>query len=150
MCNKAVDNYAHALNLSLIATRLKKCVMKPSTLILLQHDLFLNPLRLKVYVTKLLMLVILYFILLSIDIRLKKCVTIVSEDLFMLIYCPENYKIQAMCEEVVDDYLVALKFVPHWFVTSKMLRKFHDSLLANDDIVFLDKDFNKFTYFANE
>ena len=36
MCNKAVDNYPHALNLFLNTIRLKKCVIKLSILILLQ------------------------------------------------------------------------------------------------------------------
>ena len=47
----------------------------------------------------------------------------------------------------------ALKFVPDWFVTSKMLEKFHDALLTNDDIPFFNEDkitFNKVTFFANE
>ena len=46
----------------------------------------------------------------------------------------------------------ALKFVPDWFVTSKMLEKFHDALLTNDDIPFNEDNvtFNKITFFANE
>ena len=38
-----------------------------------------------------------------------------------------------MCDKAVDDCLAALKFIPDWFVTSTMLEKFHDALLANDD-----------------
>ena len=49
-----------------------------------------------------------------------------------------------MCDESVDDWLAGLKFIPEWFVTSKMLQKFHDALNAND------KDFSKVTFFANE
>ena len=48
-----------------------------------------------------------------------------------------------MCNEVVDDCLGALKFIPDWFVTSKVLEKFHSALLANDDILFFDEDFSK-------
>ena len=40
----------------------------------------------------------------------------------------------------------ALKFIPDWFVTSKMLEMFNNALLANDDILF----FNKVTFFANQ
>ena len=43
-----------------------------------------------------------------------------------------------MCGEGVDDCLTALKFIPNWFVTSKMLDKFHNALLTNDDILFFD------------
>ena len=28
-----------------------------------------------------------------------------------------------MCNETVDDPLVALKLIPNWFVTSKMIKK---------------------------
>ena len=38
-----------------------------------------------------------------------------------------------MCDKAVDDCLAALKFIPDWFVTIKMLEKFHDALLINDD-----------------
>ena len=66
------------------------------------------------------------------------CDRVISEDPFMLIYCPNRYKNQKMCNEGVDDCLTALKFIPNWFVTSKMLDKFHNALLANDDILFFD------------
>ena len=29
-----------------------------------------------------------------------------------------------MCDETVDDCLTALKFIPDWFVTSKMIKNF--------------------------
>ena len=44
-----------------------------------------------------------------------------------------------MVDEAVDDYLAALTFIPDWFVTSKMLEKFHNALLHNDGIPFLMK-----------
>ena len=71
------------------------------------------------------------------------CNRVVSEDLFMLIYCPDSYKTQEMCDEAKDDCLAPLKFIPVWFVTSKMLEKFHDALNANDDTLFFD-----FTFFC--
>ena len=55
-----------------------------------------------------------------------------------------------MCDETVDDCLAPLKFIPDWFVPSKMLEKFHDALPANDDILFFNEDFNKITIFANQ
>ena len=55
-----------------------------------------------------------------------------------------------MSDEVVDDCLVALKFICDWFVTSEMLEKFHDALFANDDILFFNEDFNKVTFIANK
>ena len=55
-----------------------------------------------------------------------------------------------MYDESADDCLAALKFIPDWFVTSKMIEKFHIVLLANDDILFFNKDFNNVTFFANQ
>ena len=46
-----------------------------------------------------------------------------------------------MCDETVGNCLAALKCFPDWFVTGKMLKTFYDSLLSNDDILFLDEDF---------
>ena len=53
-----------------------------------------------------------------------------------------------MSNKDVDDCLAALKFICDWFVTSKMLEKFHDALLTNDNLLFYDKDFSKVTFFC--
>ena len=58
-----------------------------------------------------------YFFLFFVCIRIKKCVTEL-----ILIYGS-------------DDYLTTLKLIVDWFVTSKMLEKFHYALNANDDIL---------------
>ena len=42
--------------------------------------------------------------------------SVISEDLFMLICCPDRHKTQRMRDEAVDDGLAALKFIPDWFV----------------------------------
>ena len=49
---------------------------------------------------------------------------VVSEDSFMLVYCPDKYGTQKMWHETIDDCLAALKLVPNWFVTSKMIKNF--------------------------
>ena len=54
-----------------------------------------------------------------------------------------------MCDEAVDDYLAAFKFIPDWFVISKMLEKLGNDLLADDDILFYNKDFEKVIFIAN-
>ena len=48
-----------------------------------------------------------------------------------------------MCDEAVDDCLAVLKFISDLFVIGKMLEKFHNVLLDNDDILFLNQDLNK-------
>ena len=64
------------------------------------------------------------------------CDSVVSEDTFLIVYCPDKYKSQRMCDEAVDNCLAALKFIPDSFVTCKMLEKLDNSLRANDDVHF--------------
>ena len=53
----------------------------------------------------------------------EMCDKIVSEDPFKLKHCHDRYETQEMCNNnVVDDFVSTLKFVPDWFVTSKMIR----------------------------
>ena len=78
------------------------------------------------------------------------CDSVVSEDPFMIVYCPDKCKTQRMCDEAVDDFLAALKFVPDWCVTSKMIEKFYNALLANNDILFFNYNLNKVTFIANQ
>ena len=54
MCDKAIDNYPHALKFVLGCYMTQKCVIKLSMLIFLQYNLFLNALRLNKRVIKLL------------------------------------------------------------------------------------------------
>ena len=50
----------------------------------------------------------------------------------MTVYYPDKYKTQSMCNEAVDHCQAGLKFIPDWFITSKMLEEFDNALLAND------------------
>ena len=65
----------------------------------------------------------------------------VSNDHFMLKYCLNRYKYQKISDKAVDDFLPAFKFVLDWFVTSKKIKKLHNALFADDDILFLDGKF---------
>ena len=78
------------------------------------------------------------------------CDKVVSKDLFMVVYCSDRYETQRICDEAVDDSPAALKFIPDWFVTSKMLEKLDNVLQANDDILFYNEDFDKVTFIANQ
>ena len=64
----------------------------------------------------------------------------------MLKYCVDKYKTQETQNKTVDDFLPTSKFVPDWFVTNKMLEKFHNALLASDDIPFFDESFSNITF----
>ena len=40
-----------------------------------------------------------------------------------------------MCDKAIDDFLPALKFVPDWFVTNKMIKKVLTASFTDDDIL---------------
>ena len=46
-----------------------------------------------------------------------------------------------MCDEAVDDSLVALKLVPDWFVTSKMIKKLYTTMYTDEGLLFFDEGF---------
>ena len=124
MCDRAVDNYPRALKFVPDCYMIKKCVIKLSPLIILQYNFLLIAIRLKKYVIKLLIDLSLHLLIFLIGIKLKKFVTElrrISEDPFMLVYCPDRYKTQRICDEAVC--LTAWKFIPDLFVTTKMLEK---------------------------
>ena len=78
------------------------------------------------------------------------CDKVVSKDPFMLKCCLDRYKTQEMCDKAVDAFLSPLKFVPDWFFTSKMIKKFDDDLFSNDDIIFVNEDPNNVALFTDE
>ena len=44
-----------------------------------------------------------------------------------------------MCGEAADDSLAALKIIPDWFITSKMIKKLYSAFRADDGLLFLMK-----------
>ena len=78
------------------------------------------------------------------------CDKAVSNDPFMVKYCVDRYKTQEMCNKAVNDFLPALKFIPDWFVTSKLSKSLDDALFSSDDILFFDEDCNSVTSFGGE
>ena len=63
----------------------------------------------------------------------KICDKIAYKEPFMLKYRSDRSKTQKMCEKAVDACLTALKFAPHWLVTTKMLEILSD-VSPNDDL----------------
>ena len=55
-----------------------------------------------------------------------------------------------MCDKAVDSCLLALEFVPDWFVTSRMTKKVDSAVFTNDYIVFGDLDSNFVTFFSRD
>ena len=123
-------------DLSMIVVRHKNCVIKLSIFILPQYNLFLSAIGLKKCAVKLLIDAFFCFL----------CDRFVSEDPFLNL---EESVMKIICK-CANDCLVALKFISDWFVTSKMFEKFHSALLANDDIIFFNEDFNKVTFSAKQ
>ena len=50
------------------------------------------------------------------------------------------------CDKAVDNFLPVLTFVLDWFVTSKMIKKLHNALSADDGILSFDEDSGDFTF----
>ena len=61
---------------------------------------------------------------------------VVSEDPFLIVYCPDKYKTQRMCDEAVDDSLATFRLIPDWFVTSKIIKELYTALYADENILY--------------
>ena len=123
MCNKVVDNYPNALEFVPECYKTQKMCDKavntyPSTM-----NFFLNSLWLKRCVIKQLIYVFCFWFYSKLVYNQEVCDRVVSEDLFLIVYYPDKYKSQIMCDEAVDDSPAALNLIPDWFVTSKMIKK---------------------------
>ena len=55
-----------------------------------------------------------------------------------------------MCDKAADNFLLVLKFISDWFVTSKMIEKGDSAVFSNDYIVFGDLGFNFVTFFSSD
>ena len=65
----------------------------------------------------------LYLFLFLIDVKLEKCVTVLFPKIrFQYHMFLINITLKQMCDKAVDYCLTALKFVPDWFVASKMTK----------------------------
>ena len=55
-----------------------------------------------------------------------------------------------MCDKAVDDSLAALKFIPDWFVVSKMVQKLYTALYVDDGLLFFYEDSGNVTFCYNK
>ena len=78
------------------------------------------------------------------------CDSIVSEDPFLIVYYPDKYKTQRMYDEAVDDSLAALKLIPDWFVTSKMIEKLYTALYTDENILYFNEDSGNIVFSCNK
>ena len=63
------------------------------------------------------------------------CHSIISEDRFSIRYVLDQYKTQRMCDKAVGYCGTALRFVPDWFGTNKMIKIFFIALHADENIL---------------
>ena len=69
------------------------------------------------------------------------CDKIVSNYPLKLIHCHVRYKTQEMCNnKAVNNFFPESKFVPDWFVTSKMMENLIIALYSYKNIFYYNKD----------
>ena len=54
-----------------------------------------------------------------------------------------------MHDKAINDCLATLKFVPDWFVTSKMIKKLFTALYADENILYFDEDSSNVVFIYN-
>ena len=67
----------------------------------------------------------------------------------MVIYCPDKYITQRICDKAVDDSLASFKLILNWFITSKIIKKPYAGLYADGNMLYFDEDSNNFVFNYN-
>ena len=67
------------------------------------------------------------------------CDTVISNGPSLVVYCPDNYKSQIMCEEAVYNCVAALKLVPDWFLLSEIIKKLFTALYVDESILYFNE-----------
>ena len=75
---------------------------------------------------------------------------VVPEDPFWIVYRRDKFKTQRICDKAVDDSLAAMKLIPDWFVTSKMIKKLYTALYADENILYFNEDSGNVVFSGNE
>ena len=65
----------------------------------------------------------------------EMCDSVIFENYFSIRYVTDQCNTQQMCAKAVDYCLVALKFVPHWFATSKMIKILFTDFYTKENIL---------------
>ena len=77
------------------------------------------------------------------------CYKVVSEDPFSIVYCSDKYITQRMCDEA-NESLAALKLIPDWLITSKMIKKLFTALHVDKNILHFNEDSGNVVFNCNE
>ena len=138
MCNKAIENYPHALEQVSECCKTQKISDKavdtyPFTIKFLPEC----------YKTKeMCHRAVHIFVFDSIPDKYKTqeiCNLAVSLHFPFIVYCPYKHITQEIFDEAVNDSLAALKLIPNWFVASKMIKKLFTALYVDENILYLMK-----------
>ena len=78
------------------------------------------------------------------------CDRVSSEDPFLIVYCPNKYKTERMCDEAVDDPLASLQLIPDWFVLSKTNKILFITFYADENVLYFKEDSGNFVFSCNE
>ena len=77
------------------------------------------------------------------------CDRIIFDYPFSIRYVTDQNKTQQMCDKDVDDRLATSKFVPDWFITSKMIKILFTTLYADDNILYFDENSGNVVFNCN-
>ena len=151
MCNKTVDNYAHALEFVPDCCKTQEMCNKaantsPSAIQFVPECYKIQEMCVKAVDTC-------PFVFNSVPDQYKMqemCDIAVLEDPFMLKYCLDRYNTQEICDKPIDDFLPALKFAPDWFVTSEIIKKLQNALFTDDNRLFFDEDSGNVTFSSDK
>ena len=103
MCEKAIDDYHHALRFASNCYIIQKCVTKLPILIILQYSLFLIAIRLDKCVIKQLINVSLHFFFVSDQYKTQEmCKRAIYEDFSIQVYCSHKYKFKCMMKQFMN------------------------------------------------
>ena len=80
----------------------------------------------------------------------EMCDRAVSDYPFLIVYYPNKYISQKTCDEAVDDSLAAMKLIPDWFFTSKMIKNLFTASYADENILYFNDDSGNVVFSCNE
>ena len=76
--------------------------------------------------------------------------TVISEDPFLITYCPDEYKTLRMSDETVDDSLAALNILLIDLLKIKQFKKIYTALYRDENILYFNKDSGYVVFSCNE
>ena len=72
------------------------------------------------------------------------CDRVVSENPFLIVYCPDKYIAQKMCDNAL------IKLIPDWFITGQIIKDLFTPLYADENILYFNEDSGNVVFSCNE